>query len=80
MEIDISIIITIIIGYIIGRIHSYYKNRVQCVNCGKHNTYEQASAYGGEGGIYKYAVKHWEGHVCKDCGEITSLKMSFKNK
>lgn len=73
-----KIILLILIGYITGRIHSHYKNRVQCVNCGSFNTYLGSEGYGGEGGICKHAVKHWEGHTCKDCGEITSVKMSFK--
>ena len=70
----------IILGYIIGRTHFYYERRVQCVNCGKHKTRELASGYGGEGGICGFAVKHWEGHICKDCGEITSVKMSLSKK
>ena len=67
----------VLIGYILGRIRSYYKNRVQCVNCGKSNTDEYAAGFGGCGGVYEYAVKHWEGHICKDCGKITSVKMSL---
>jgi hypothetical protein len=70
-------VLSILIGYVIGRIVSYYKNRIQCVNCGGYNTYLGASGYGGEGGEYPHAVKHWEGHMCKDCGEGTSIKMSL---
>lgn len=74
----VKIIFTLLIGYLIGRIHTYYKYRVQCVNCGSKNTVHNSDGYGGCGGKYPYAVKHYEGHTCKECGEITSIKMSFK--
>jgi formate dehydrogenase maturation protein FdhE len=76
MEI-ILILLALVIGYIIGLVHYYYLNRVQCVNCGKHNTEHAVSCYGGEGGVYKYAVKHSEQHVCKDCGKTTYIKMKL---
>ena len=70
-------ILSVLVGYIIGRVVSYYINRVQCVNCGGYNTYLQAAGYGGEGGKCLFAVKHWEGHICKDCGKGTSVKMTL---
>ena len=70
-------VLSILIGYIIGRIVSYYKNRIQCVNCGGYNTYLGASGYGGQGGICDFAVKHWEAHTCKDCKKSTSIKMDL---
>lgn len=71
-------ILILIFGYFLGRIHSYYKNRVQCVNCGSYNTYNSAAGFGGvKGSECNFAVKHWEGHICKDCDKITSVKISL---
>ena len=76
----IKIIIGILIGYIIGRIYSYYKNRIQCVNCGSFNTYKGASGYGRvKGSEYDFAVKCWEAHDCNKCGKGTSFKMEIIN-
>ena len=72
-----KLLLGILAGYMIGRIYSYYQNRVQCVNCGSYNTKHGSYGFGGCGGTYEYAVKHYEGHECKDCGKITSLKMNF---
>lgn len=73
-----NILLALIVGYIIGKARHYYKNRVQCVNCGKHNTYESAAGFGGvKGSVCNFAVKHWEGHVCKDCDKITSVNMTL---
>jgi hypothetical protein len=69
--------LSVILGYVIGRIVSYYKNKIQCVNCGGYNTRLIASGYGGEGGVYQQAVKHWEGHICESCGKSTSIKITL---
>jgi rRNA maturation endonuclease Nob1 len=75
---DFAILIAVfLMGYLIGLIHSHFENRVQCVNCGRYNTYLSGAGYGCEEGVCKYAVKHWEGHICKDCGKITSVKMTL---
>ncbi len=79
-ELIIKVIIcasSILFGYIIGRIVSYYKNRVQCTNCGSHDTYLAAAGYGGEGGVYEYVVKHSEQHVCNKCDKTTFIKMKL---
>ena len=71
-------LIFMLIGFLIGRLYSYYKNRIQCVNCGSNNTYKSADGYGRvKGSKCDFTVKHWEGHVCKSCGEITSLSMKL---
>ena len=77
MKITILIISTLIVGYIIGRIVSYYKNRIQCVNCGKHTTYLAAAGYGSVGGECNFAVKHHEQHVCNSCDEVTIVSMKL---
>lgn len=69
--------IVIIIAFLVGIYYEYRKNRVQCVNCGNHNTYLAAAGWGGEGGEYKFAVKHHEQHVCKDCDKITIITMKL---
>lgn len=70
----------ILIGYIIGLIQSYRKNRKQCLNCGSHNTYLVSWVLGGGGGNYHYAVKTWEYHCCKKCdGRITATFKLEKN-
>ena len=76
MEILIIIIATFV-GFIIGVILQYRHNRVQCTNCGGHNTYYAAACYGGEGGKCLFAVKHSEQHVCNDCGKTTYIKMKL---
>jgi hypothetical protein len=74
----IIIIISLIVGYIIGRIHSYYNNRIQCVNCGSHNTCKGADGFVyTKGSKSNFAAKNWEGHTCNDCGALTSVIMKL---
>lgn len=76
-EIILGGIIILIIGYVIGRIVSYYNNRIQCVNCGKNTTYRACSGYEGVGGNCGFVVKHHEQHVCKSCNKITVVSMNL---
>jgi hypothetical protein len=71
------IIISLVIGYIIGLIHSYRKERKQCLNCGILKTYQSFGRFGYGGGEYKYAVKHREGYYCKDCNKTFSAKFTL---
>jgi hypothetical protein len=77
MEQIICIIVIAIVSFLLGVFIQYRKSRIQCVNCGGNNTYLAAAGYGGEGGECKFAVKHHEQHVCKDCNKITSIKMTL---
>lgn len=77
MATPIIILVTFAIGYIIGKIVSYYQSRVQCTNCGNHNTYKVCEGYGGEGGKCEFAVKHMEQHLCKDCDKVTYIQMKL---
>lgn len=73
-----KLIIAVIAAYWLGKWRTHVKNRVQCVNCGGHNTRFGAAGYGGvKGSICGFAVKHWEGHRCKDCDKLTSVKMTL---
>jgi hypothetical protein len=75
-----KIAIILLIGYFIGKIHSYYKNRIQCVNCGSFRTHWGASGHGKvKGSKCDFAVTHWEAHNCNKCGQGTSLKMEIIN-
>ena len=73
----IKIIISLIVGYIIGEVLAYRRNRKQCLNCGGHNTENLASGHSDGGGEYKYAVCHWEGYRCKDCGKFFSATIKL---
>jgi hypothetical protein len=73
----IKLILTFILGFIIGRIYSYYKNRIQCVHCGSFKTSIGAAGYGPvKGSDCKIAVKHWVAYTCNKCGKDTSIQMS----
>ena len=73
----IKLILTFILGFIIGRIYSYYKNRIQCVHCGSSETSIATAVYGSvKGSDCKIAVKHWEAHTCHKCGKDTQIQMS----
>lgn len=72
-----KVIILLVIGYLIGRVHSYYKNRTQCTNCGKHNTSLVSSVYGSTDGICDFAVKHSEQYICNDCGKTTHKRITL---
>jgi hypothetical protein len=68
----------ILLAYVTGRVHAYYKSRVQCVNCGGYRTYKAAAGMGGvKGSTCNFAVTHWEGHVCEDCDKTTSVSMKL---
>jgi ribosomal protein S14 len=70
----------LIVGYTIGRVHSYYKNRIQCVNCGSFRTYWGAAGYNKiKGSKCDFPVKTFEAHECNKCGQGTSLKMDIIN-
>lgn len=73
----IKIIISLIVGYIIGEVLAYRRNRTQCLNCGGHNTEHLASGAGYGGGEYQYAVRHWEGYRCKDCEKFFSAQIKL---
>lgn len=73
----IQTLLTLAIGFIIGLVVQFRKDRVQCTNCGKHNTHLVAAGYGGEGGECGFAVKHSEQHVCRDCDKTTYVKMKL---
>lgn len=72
--------ISLAIGYILGRVYSYCKNRVQCINCGSHSTYIAASvdsASIGRGTMNNadHPIRTWEAHKCKKCNETTYINM-----
>ncbi len=73
----ITILVALFIGYNIGRIIPYKKQRVQCTNCGNNNTHKVCEAYGGEGGECGFAVRHSEQHLCNDCDKITYISMKL---
>tara|TARA_R110000868_G_scaffold14426_4_gene67187 strand:+ start:13907 stop:14149 length:243 start_codon:yes stop_codon:yes gene_type:complete len=77
IEIIIWFVVTFILAFIIGLYVAHRKNRVQCTNCGGHNTYLGAASWGGCGGEYEYVVKETEQHVCKDCDKITYVSMKL---
>ena len=73
----IKFLLVIAISYLIGKYKAHRDNRKQCLNCGGYNTERTASGMGGGGGEYKYAVTHWEGHDCKDCGKQMSVQIKL---
>ena len=75
----IKIILILLLGVIIGKIHSYRKNRKQCLNCGSFNTDLICSVSGSGGGEYRYAVRHWEGYHCRNCNKGFSAKFKIDN-
>jgi hypothetical protein len=77
MEALIIIAIAIFVGYAIGCYKAHLAYRVQCTNCGGHNTYKMCEGYGGEGGKCEFAVKHMEQHVCNDCDKTTYVQMKL---
>jgi hypothetical protein len=73
-----KIIIILLIGYLVGRIYCYYKNRIQCVNCGSFNTHKSAAAFSyTRGGKSNFVVKEWESHHCEKCGQGISIKIEI---
>ncbi len=69
--------ILVLIGFVIGKIQSYYASRKQCFNCGKYTTYLAAAGYGGGKGKYQFAVKHWEGYYCTSCNKTMSVQIEL---
>ena len=77
METIIYILFALVIGFIAGKIYSYFKNRIQCLNCGSSKTKIVGSMYGSGNGEYQYAVKTWESHLCSNCKKMTNIKMKL---
>lgn len=76
MKTIIIIALSFFVGYIIGKIREYLQNRWQCPDCGSFKTNAISSGHGGvKGGKYNYAVRHWEGHICRNCGTMMSITM-----